>query len=134
MQELRQALLCGNEALSATTKRRVSDAVTPVPIPTHSTSMIYQREIKELISELRMHFDRLREKAAWLGLQRNELRPDDFISHSMFMDAANALRLEHSLLAGHAFMVQQEFARRHSTPDAKTKHLLRAILNYTRGT
>jgi hypothetical protein len=132
MQGLRKTLLCGDETLSATAGRRLNDALTPVPTSTHSTSMVHQRELKELISELRIHFDRVREKAAWRGLKRGELRPDDFTSQSMFMDAGNELRLEQSLLAGHAFMVQELATKKNLTLDRTSQRLLQEILAYSR--
>ena len=94
--------------------------------------MANRHELKDLISELRLQFDRVRTKAAWVGLKRSELGPDEFISQSMFMNADSELRLEQSLLAGHAFMVQELVTKRKLSLDRTSQRLLQEILAYAR--
>ena len=61
-----------------------------------------ERELQGLISELRIHYDKLREKVAWLELKHSELQPDDEVSLFGFLDAKQNLAIEKSLLSGHA--------------------------------
>ena len=90
--------------------------------------MAKKQEIQELIAELEKHYRKVQEKIEYLALKRGELRPDDWISHSLFMDADEELRIERSLLTGHALMVSQTIAKNKIKLDAETQRILNKIL------
>lgn len=94
--------------------------------------MTTKTEIKELIVELSIHFDKLREKAAYLALKEAELWPDDYISQSLYTQAVEELRFEQSLLAGHALMVQQDIQKKRLALSFDDRTLLREIVAYSR--
>lgn len=70
-------------------------------------------------------------QAAFLDLKRAEMRPDDQVSLYGFMDAQEQLKIEKSLLAGHAGMLQDMIAERKTKPDIETQRLLNEICNNT---
>ena len=91
-----------------------------------------QCELRALISELRVQFDRVREKVAWLELKQSELRPDDQRSYLWFLEAKQNLLTERSLLSGHALMVQENIQKSRITIDPQSARLLREITRYSR--
>jgi len=91
-----------------------------------------EQEIRELISELRIQFDKVREKVAWLELKQSELRPDDQISFFGYLEAQQNLAMEKSLLSGHALMVQQDIQKSRITIDPQTARMLKEIIRYSR--
>lgn len=66
-----------------------------------------KRELRDLIAEMRIQFDKVREKSAWLDLKQAEFRPDDEIALWGLMQAKEQLTIEQSVLAGHAQLVQE---------------------------
>jgi len=90
-----------------------------------------EHEIQELISELRIHFDKVREQVAWLQLKQSELRPDDQISFFGLLEAKQNLTIEQSLLSGHALMVQKDIQQSRITIDPQTARMLKEIVHYS---
>lgn len=91
-----------------------------------------QREIHELISELRVQFDKVKEKVAWLELKQSELRPGDQISYYGFLEAKQNLLMERSLLSGHATMVQEDIQKWRVTVDPQSARILKEIVRYSK--
>ena len=129
MQGLRQAIYCPDKMTLA---RRSEWEIGKNRLSPYPLASVSPTELPELISALQSHFEKVQSDNAFLALKQSELRPDDQISLFGFMDAEQQLRMEQSLLAGHAFMIQQELARRHRAPDPKTRRLLAEVLNYAR--
>lgn len=86
-----------------------------------------ERELRDLMAELRVQFDKVREKTAWLELKQSELRPDDEISLFGLMDAKQECQTEQSLLSGHALMAHQLAATKRIKLDRDSERLLSAI-------
>ena len=91
-----------------------------------------QPELHELIATLRVQFDKVREKAAWLELKQSELRPDDQISFFGFLEAKQNLAMEQSILSGHAIMIQEDIRKWRITIDPQSSRMLKEITNYSR--
>jgi len=91
-----------------------------------------QRELRDLISELRTQFDKVREKVAWLELKQSELRPDDQVSFFGYLEAKQNLNVEKSLLSGHALMVQEDIQKHRIIIDKQSARMLKEIVNYSR--
>ena len=91
-------------------------------------------EIPKLISSLQSHFEKVQSNSAFLSLKQSELRPDDYVSLSGMMEVQEQLRIEHSLLAGHAFMIQEMITRKKVTLDMQSYRQLRRILEFTSNT
>ena len=94
----------------------------------------FGEDVEEMMERLRSQFEKVKADAAFLTLKQRELRPGDQMSLFGFMNAQEEVRMEQSVLGGHAFMIQQELARRHCAADPKTRQFLAEILNYARGT
>ena len=69
----------------------------------------------------------VRDQTAFLDLKRTEMRPDDQMSLYGFMDAQEQLKIEKSLLAGHAYMVRQFLAKRKQAASPEIRRILREI-------
>jgi predicted deacetylase len=89
-------------------------------------------DIQALITELHTHYRNVQEKVEFLALKQSELRPGDEISFFGFHQAREELRQEHSLLAGHALMVQETIAREQITVTAPDQRLLNEIAAFSR--
>ena len=89
------------------------------------------REIQDLIAELRFGYARTKDKAAFLSLKQSELRPDDQISLYGFMEAKQQLEIEQSLLSGHAHMACEMIGKSSIKITRKTRILLKEITAYT---
>ena len=87
-----------------------------------------------MMASLASQFEKVKADAAFLRLKQCELRPGDQISLYGCMNAQEQLRIEQSLLVGHAFIIHQELARKHRTADPETRRFLAQILNLARGT
>jgi hypothetical protein len=59
-------------------------------------------DLQEMIQTLRSQLNRVRDQTAFLALKRSEMRSDDQVALYGFMDAQEQLKIEKSLLAGHA--------------------------------
>ena len=86
-------------------------------------------DLQEMITALRAQLNHVRDQTAFLDLKRTEMRPDDQVSLYGFMDAQEQLKIEKSLLAGHAQMLQDMMAERKLKPDMDTRRLLNDIRN-----
>jgi len=100
-------------------------------IPSQLDSMA-PAEIPELISTLQVQLEKVRVDAAFLALKRSELRPSDQTSVFGMMDSREQLRIETSLLAGHAFMIQEMVCKNKIKLDSKSRQILAQIVDYTR--
>jgi len=85
----------------------------------------------ELIAQLRIHYERVQENTAFLSLKESELRPGDEISFFGFHQTREQLFQEHSLLAGHAHLVQETITREKITISAGDQRLLREIITFS---
>ena len=84
-----------------------------------------ERKLRDLIAELRVQSDKARASAEFLKLKQSELRPDDWVSETMFRDTQDQLRLEQSLLVGHVHMiVESHRAKRNPLPPELRQILL----------
>ena len=84
-----------------------------------------------MILALQAHLERVQAEAAFLDLTESEVRVDDHASFVGAMDHMEQLRVQMSLLSGHAFMIQEMVDRKHVTLDKKSSCLLQGIVNYT---
>jgi len=89
-------------------------------------------DIQELIAQLRIHYESVQEKTAFLSLKQSELRPGDEISFFGFHQTRELFFQEHSLLAGHAHLVQETITRKKITISAADQRLLREIASFSR--
>ena len=89
-------------------------------------------DIHELIAQLRIHYESVREKTTFLSLKQSELRPGDEISFFGFHESREQLFQEHSLLAGHAHLVQETIVREKIAISVGEQHLLREIISFSR--
>jgi hypothetical protein len=129
MQGLRQAIYCQDKMTLARRSEREMSKHRLSPYPLASVS---PTELPELISALQSHFDKVQSDSAFLALKQSELRPDDHISLSGVMETREELSIERSLLAGHAFMIQEMITKKKVTLDRNSQRLLREILAYAR--
>lgn len=91
-----------------------------------------KRELRDLIAEMRIQFDKVREKSAWLDLKQSEFRPDDEIAFWGLMQAKEQLTIEQSVLAGHAGMAQELIRKKKIRLDRGTTRFLNQIADYSR--
>jgi len=91
-----------------------------------------ERELRDLITQLRIQFEIVRENVTWLELKQSELRPDDEISFLGFLEAKQNLAIEQSLLSGHALMVQRDIQKSRIAIDPQTARMLKEIVSYSR--
>ena len=91
-----------------------------------------QADIDELITQLRTHYKDVQAKAAFLALKLSELRPDNEVSFFGFHGAREQLLQEHSLLAGHAPLVQELIMREKSAVATANQRLLKDIAAFSR--
>jgi len=84
-----------------------------------------------LITALRSQLNRIRDQTAFLALKRSEMRPDDQVSLYGFMDAQEQLKIEKSLLAGHAEVLRDMMSERKVKLDMETRRFLNEIRNMT---
>jgi len=89
-------------------------------------------DIPELIMELRTHYGSVQEKTEFFRLKQSELRLGDEVSFFGFHQCREQLFQEHSLLAGHAHLVQETIAREKITISADDQRLLREIASFSR--
>ncbi len=89
-------------------------------------------DIHELIAQLRIHYESVQGKTAFLSLKQSELRPGDEISFFGFHQTREQLFQEHSLLAGHAHLVQETIISEKITISADDQRLLREIASFSR--
>ena len=90
-----------------------------------------KQDIQDLIAALRAQLNHVRDQTAFLALKRSEMRTDDQVTLYGFMDAQEQLKIEKSLLAGHAWMLQDMMAEMKLKPDMETRRLLNEIRNNT---
>jgi len=88
-----------------------------------------KQDLREMITALRTQLNHVRDQTAFLDLKHTEMRPDDQVSLYGFMDAQEQLKIEKSLLAGHALMLWDMMADRKIKPDMETRRLLTEIRN-----
>ena len=86
-------------------------------------------DLQEMITVLRSQLNHVKAQTAFLALKRSEMRPDDQISLYGFMDAQEQLKIEKSLLAAHAPMLQDMMTEMKVKPDIETRRLLSEIRN-----
>jgi hypothetical protein len=91
-----------------------------------------KKDIQELIAQLRIHYERVQANATFFSLKQSEFRPDSEISFFGFHQAREQLFQEHSLLAGHAHLVQETITREKITISATDQRLLREIASFSR--
>lgn len=91
-----------------------------------------QRDVQQLIAELRLHFERTKEMAAFVSLKQSELRPDDEISFFGLLQAREQLAVQSSLLAGHSQLLNDEVVRMKQPLDPASLHLLKEVSAYAR--
>ena len=84
-------------------------------------------DLQEMITALRSQLSHVKTQTAFLALKRSELWPDDQMSLYGFMDAHEQLKIEKSLLGGHAYMVRQILAKRKQTASPEIRGILREI-------
>ena len=107
--------------------------VRPTILVSGSMKKAAAREVTDLISQLRIQFDKVREKTEFLKLKQSELRPDDWMSQTMFRDAQDELAMEQSILIGHATMVREIIIEKKVTVDPGAKRFLAEITRQTYG-
>ena len=90
-----------------------------------------KQDIQDLITALRSQLNRIRDQTAFLALKRSEMRPDDQVSLYGFMDAQEQLKIEKSLLAGHAEVLRDMMSERKVKLDMETRRFLNEIRNMT---
>ena len=88
-----------------------------------------KQDIQDLIAALCAQLSHVKAQTAFLALKRSEMRPDDQVSLYGFMDAQEQLKIEKSLLAGHAQMLRDMMTEMKLKPDMETRHLLNEIRN-----
>lgn len=88
-------------------------------------------DVQGLITELRIHYKSVQDKAAFVALKQSELRPGDDISFFGFQQAREELIQEHALLAGHAHMVQESIAQEKITLSIEDHRLLNDIAAFS---
>ena len=88
-----------------------------------------KQDIQDLIAALRAQFNHVKAEKAFLALKRSEMRADDQVSLYGFMDAQEQLKIEKSLLAGHARLLQDMMAEIKLKPNMETRRLLNEIRN-----
>jgi len=86
-------------------------------------------DLQEMIEALRSQLNHVRDQTAFLSLKRSEMRPDDQVSLYGFMDAQEQLKIEKSLLAGHAEVLRDMMSERKVKIDMNTRRLLNEIRN-----
>ncbi len=89
-------------------------------------------DIDELMTELRTHYSSVREKTEFFRLKQSELRLGDEVSFFGFHQDRERLFQEHSLLAGHAHIVQEAIAQRKLVLGAADQRLLMDIAAFSR--
>jgi hypothetical protein len=155
MQELRQTISCQGEAaepydLSAEAIRAKGEAKMAKKGKMRSASAVKRGgnlrrapdakarkgsrsckadDLQEMITALRAQLNHVRDQTAFLALKRSEMRPDDQVSLYGFMDAQEQLKIEKSLLAGHAWMLRDMMTESKFKPDVETRRLLNEIRN-----
>jgi len=121
LQELRQTLSC---------EGKMKPVSTRAPAPKLTQALLKSKHphdkqnIQDLIAALRSQLNHVRDQTAFLALKRSEMRPDDQVSLYGFMDAHEQLKIEKSLLAGHAYMVQQILAKRKQSASPEIQRIL----------
>ena len=91
-----------------------------------------KKDIQELIAQLRIHYERVQASATFLSLKQSELRPGDEISFFGFHETREQLFQEHSLLAGHAHLVQETIVREKISISSGDQRFLREIISFSR--
>lgn len=86
-------------------------------------------DLQEMVTALRSQLNHVRDQTAFLSLKRSEMRPGDHVSLYGFMDAQEQLKIEKSLLAGHAPILQDMMTEMKVKPDMETRRLLNEIRN-----
>ena len=84
-------------------------------------------DLQEMITALCSQLSHVKAQTAFLALKCSEMRPDDQVSLYGFMDAQEQLKIEKSLLAGHAYIVRQILAKRKQTTSPEIRRILREI-------
>jgi len=82
-----------------------------------------------MITAIRSQLNHVRDQTSFLALKRSEMRPGDQMSLYGFMDAQEQLKIENSLLGGHAQMLLDMMVERKLKPDMDTRRLLNEIRN-----
>lgn len=129
MQGLRPTIYCQDKM---TLTRRSEWGISTHRLSPYPLASVSPTELPELISALQSHFKKVQSDNAFLALKQSELRPDNQVSLFGFMDAGQQLSIERSLLAGHAFMIQEMITRKKVTLDRNSQRLLQEILAYSR--
>ena len=130
LQELRQTLSrqCKMRLTSAVKRgdnlRRTPDAKARI-----GSRNFKAADLQEITEALRSQLSHVKDQTAFLALKRSEMRPADQVSLYGFMNAQEQLKIEKSLLAGHALMLQDMMAERKLKPDREIRHLLSDIHN-----
>ena len=86
-------------------------------------------DLQEMITAIRSQLNHVRDQTSFLALKRSEMRPGDQMSLYGFMDAQEQLKIENSLLGGHAQMLLDMMVERKLKPDMDTRRLLNEIRN-----
>ena len=120
MQELRPEISCQSKMKPVSTRALAPKATQALLKSKHPHD---KQDIQDLITALRSQLSRVREQTAFLALKHTEMRPDDQVSLYGFMDAQEQLKIENSLLAGHARMLQDMMVER------KVKHHVESLRN-----
>ena len=89
-------------------------------------------DINELIAQLRTHYEDVQAKAAFLALKLSELRPGNEVSFFGFHGSREQLLQEHSLLAGHAHLVQETITREKIAVATADQRFLKDIAAFSR--
>ncbi|MDD4869543.1 MAG: hypothetical protein PHR77_03195 [Kiritimatiellae bacterium] len=97
----------------------------------YSLTSVSPSELPEILSCLQTQLGKVQTDTTFLALKQSELKPDDQISLFGMMDAREQLNIERSLLAGHAYMIQEMVNRKKVMLDRKSEQVLRNILHYT---
>lgn len=128
MQGLRKAILGYDNMIL---NRRVIRTDYRNSIIRHSVASGSVTELSESISALQSHFEKVQADTAFLALKQSELRSDDHISLVGMMEAREELRIERTLLSGHAFMIQEMITQKKLKLDVQSSRQLRRIVEYT---
>jgi len=126
MQGLRPEISCQSKMKPVSTRALAPKATQALLKSKHPHD---KQDIKDLITTLRSQLSHVKAQTAFLDLKRTEMRSDDQVSLYGFMDAQEQLKIEKSLLAGHARMLRDMIAEMKLKPAMETRRLLTEIRN-----
>jgi len=89
-------------------------------------------EVKDLINELEVLFQKVQSQREFSALKQSELRPSSEIAFFGFLQSREQLATDASLLAGHVHMLQEMASKRQIILDANGLRIIEKIETYLR--